>query len=126
MRTVDLARIAAEAEGLRLSLMARRAVLRAGLGLAAFMLFLSALGFAQTAAWCAMRAHLDRPATALIMAGADLLIALGFGLAAARTPAGQTEREALAVRQAAVAGLTRTLSVASLMAALLRHVTRGP
>ena len=120
MRTLRLARIAAEAEGLRLRYSARRASVRAVLGLTALSFLFSALIFCQIAAWYWLRAYWDRPATALILAGAELLLAMILALLAARSSPGRVEVDALAVRNRALESATSGLALSALAAQLVR------
>ena len=78
LRPLRLARIAAEAEGLRLRYVAQRTVTRGIVGLIALIFLLGALGFFHAAFWFWLRRHFESPATSLIVAGGDLLIALDF------------------------------------------------
>ena len=59
MRALRLARIAAEAEGLRLRYSAQRTVMRAILGLVALAFLFGALVFGQIAAWYWLRMSWD-------------------------------------------------------------------
>jgi hypothetical protein len=120
MRTLRLARIAAEAEGLRLRYSARRASVRVVLGLVALSCLLSALIFCQIAAWYWLRASWDRPTVALILAGAELVLAVILALVAARSSPGRVELEALAVRNRALESATSGLALSALAAQLLR------
>ena len=95
MRALRLARIAAEAEGLRLRHSAQRTVVRAILGLIALGLLFGALVFCQIAAWYWLRVSWDRPAAALILAGAELVLAAILALLAARSSPGRIEIEAI-------------------------------
>jgi hypothetical protein len=120
MRTLRLARVAAEAEGLRLRYSARRAAIRAVLALVAMGFFFCALVFLQIAAWYWLRMSWDRPAAALILAGAEVLVAALLGLLAARSSPGRLEIEAVAVRNRAVEGATSGLAFSALATPLLR------
>ena len=120
MRTLRLARIAAEAEGLRLRHSARRASVRAVLGLFALSFLFSALVFCQIAAWYWLRASWDRPAAALILAGTELVLAVILALLAARSSPGRIEVEALGVRNRALESATSGLAVSAMAAQLLR------
>jgi len=102
MRTLRLARIALEAEGLRLRQRARRGVARLALLAMACGFLLAAAGFAHAAAWLWLRLHWDPPQAAGLMVGGDVVLAMFFALLAARSSAGAIEREALAVRRRAV------------------------
>jgi hypothetical protein len=118
MRALRLARIAAEAEGLRLRHSAQRTVVRAILGLIALALLFGALIFGQIAAWYWLRVSWDRPETALILGGAELVLAVIFGLAARSSP-GRIEVEALAVRRRALESATSSVAFSALAARLV-------
>ena len=120
MRTLRLARIAAEAEGVRLRYSARRTAVRAVLGLVALAFLFGALVFCQIAAWYWLRASWDRPAAALILAGAELVLAAILALLAARSSPGRVELEALAVRRQALEGAGSSLAFSTLATQLLR------
>lgn len=120
MRTLRLARIAATAEGLRLRYAARRAAFRAIFLLVALVFLTSAVILLHVAAWSWLRPHLEAAATAAILAGADLVLALLFALLATSSSPGRLEREALAVRQRALDTATRPTGLASLTVQLLR------
>ena len=120
MRSLRLARIAAEAEGVRLRYSARRTAVRAVLGLVALGFLFGALVFCQIAAWYWLRASWDRPAAALILAGAELVLAAILALLAARSSPGRVELEALAVRRQALEGAGSSLAFSTLATQLLR------
>lgn len=120
MRSLRLARIAAEAEGVRLRYSARRTAVRAVLGLVALGFLFGALVFCQIAAWYWLRASWDRPAAALILAGGELVLAAILALLAARSSPGRVELEALAVRRQALEGATSSLAFSTLVTQLLR------
>jgi hypothetical protein len=120
MRALRLARIAAEAEGLRLRHRAQRALIAAILASIASVFMLGALMFCHVAAWFYLRAHWEPPETALILAGADVLLALVLVLLAARSTTSRVELEALAVRQRALESIGSTLAISALATQLLR------
>lgn len=120
MRALRLARIAAEAEGLRLRHRAQRALIAAILASIASVFMLGALVFCHVAAWFYLRAHWEPPETALILAGADVLLALVLVLLAARSTTSRVELEALAVRQRALESIGSTLAISALATQLLR------
>ena len=124
MRALRLARIAAEAEGLRLRHSAQRTVVRAILGLIALGLLFGALVFCQIAAWYWLRVSWDRPAAALILAGAELVLAAILALLAARSSPGRIEIEALAVRRRALESATSSLAFSALLTQLLPLAVR--
>ncbi len=122
MRPVRLVRIAADAEVLRWRAFAGRTVTRLVCALIALIFVIGALTFAHVAAWYALRidAGLQFYWVALILGGADLIIAFVLLLMANRSTPSRVEREALEVRQRAIAGLTTTLSLAQLALPALR------
>ena len=124
MRSLRLARVAAEAEGLRLRYAAQRTVTRAVLGLVAFTLFVGALAFLHIAAWYWLRQSFDRPAAALMIAGAELLVAAILGLIAAKSSPGRIEAEALAIRKRALENTTSSLALSALVTQMLPLVVR--
>jgi len=122
MRTLRLARIAAEAEGMRLRLQARRTALRMATGLIGLIFLGWALAFAHVAVWYWLREGTDwaEPGTALAVAGGDLVIAACLVLLAARSVPGRAERDALQVRQRALDGASSDFALAKLLVAALR------
>ncbi|MFL5283976.1 MAG: phage holin family protein [Rhodopila sp.] len=122
MRPVSLARIALEAEGVRLRAMATRIVTHAVYAVIALVFLLGALVFAHIAAWYEIRTGLELTpiATAGILGGIDLLIAIILGLLARRATPSRVEREALQVRQEAVANLRSAINVTQVALPLLR------
>jgi hypothetical protein len=120
MRTLRLARIAAEAEGLRLRQQAKRTVIRGVLGVVALVFLAGALAFAHIAAWFWLRLDWEARHASLILAGADLVLAALLGLLAARSSPGRVEREALAVRRRAIDSATSPLALSVLAMPALR------
>jgi|SRR5579863_5031147 len=120
MRTLRLARIAVEAEGLRLRHRTRRAVVRGMLMVLALGFLVGAAVFCHVAAWFCLRFYWQQPGSALILAGADLVLAAFLALLAARSSPGRVEVEALAVRQRAVDSITGTLALSALAGQILR------
>jgi hypothetical protein len=120
MRSFRLARIAAEAEALRLRHRTRRAVVRGMLMLVALSFLLGAAIFCHIAAWFWLRLYWQQPGSALILAGADVVLAAFLALLAARSSPGRVEVEALAVRERAVDSITSTLALSALVAQVLR------
>ncbi|MFL5256133.1 MAG: hypothetical protein ACJ8AI_25210 [Rhodopila sp.] len=122
LRPVRLTRIAADAEILRWRAFAARTITRIVCALIALIFVIGVLTIAHVAAWLALRvnAGLQYYWVALILGGVDLIIALVLLLIASRSTPSKVEREALEVRQRAVAGLTTTLSLAQLALPMLR------
>jgi hypothetical protein len=119
MRPLRLARIAAEAEGVRLRQLARRTVFRAVCGIVALVFLAGALAFCHFAIWFWLRQSFAPPAAALIIAGGDLLLAIVLGVLAARSSPGRVEVEALAVRRRAVESITGSIALTTLGTQLL-------
>ena len=122
MRTLRLARIAAEAEGLRLRHHAQRTVVRAVLGITALGFLTAAVVFAHIAIWCWLQTFWERQNVALTLAAGDLVLALLLGLLAARSSPGRVEREATAVRRRALEAASATVAATTLAAQSLRVI----
>jgi|SRR5689334_9340160 hypothetical protein len=122
MHPLRLARIAAEAEGLRLRQLARRTAVQAVFGVIALAFLIGAVAFVHVAAWCWLRLSWEGQYAALMLAGADLLIAVLLGLLATRSSPSRIELEALAVRQRALEGATTTLAWSTMALQVLRVV----
>ncbi len=124
MRTLRLARIAAEAEGLRLRRLAQRTAVRLAIGLIGLMFLGWALAFAHIAAWYWLREGAGWAASGAAMAvtGADLAIVAVLALLVARSSPGRVEQEALQVRQRAVENITTGSVLATLLVPALRLV----
>jgi hypothetical protein len=120
MRTLRLARIAAEAEGLRLRHRAKRTAFRVALGVVAAAFLLGAVAFAHIAVWYWLRSSWQPQFVALTLAGADLLVAVLLGLLASRSAPDRTELEALAVRQRALEGAAGSIAWSALALEVLR------
>jgi len=119
MRTLRLARIAAEAEGLRLRRQMQRTVIRAACGMVAMGFLAGAIAFAHVAAWLWLRLYWESLHAALILTGADFVLAVVLALLAARSSPGRVELEALAVRRQAIERAAGTLAFAALARQLL-------
>ena len=120
MRTLRLARIAIEAEGLRLRQRAQRTAVRVAFGLVALTFLIGAVAFVHIAAWYWLRGALPRESTAAIMAGADFVLAMVLGFLATRSAPGRVELEALEVRQRAMESAMGSIAISSLMVQALR------
>jgi hypothetical protein len=126
MRTLGLARIAAQAEGLVLRRHARRIVVQAVMGAVAVVFVVCAL--AHFAGWLALVMVVAPVYAALIVFGVDVVIAVIFGLLAMRSSPDRIEREAILVRDQAKQQLAITAATASTFAPVarllgLRHVS---
>ena len=122
MRPIRLARVALEAEAVRLRHLVRRKIAQTVLGIIALALLLGALVFAHIAAWYWLLESLTRPQTALIFAGADLLLAVILTVIVARSSPGRVELEALALRRRALDDAEDSLSLMALLVRLIEHL----
>jgi hypothetical protein len=123
MRTLRLARIAAEAEGLRLRRSAQRTAIRAVCGIIALGFFAWAVLFAHVAAWFWLRLSWEARHAALIVACADLVLAAVLAVLASRSSPGRVEREALAVRRRAIESVGGALAFSAMATQVLRLFT---
>jgi hypothetical protein len=123
MRTLRLARVAAEAEGLRLRQQVRRTVVRTAFGIVAMGFLSCAVVFAHISAWFWLRLYWERLHAALILTAADLVVAVVLAWIAARSSPGRVELDALAVRRQALDRATSTLAFSALASQLLRLTT---
>ena len=124
MRSVNLLKIAAEAEVLRYRSMAARQGRRAAFGAIALLFVLAVLALGEVAAWLALYPRFAAIEATLILLGINLVIAIVFGLLAARSSPSLAEREALRVRQQSLDAARGALSLAALIPVgntLLRH-----
>lgn len=115
MRAVNLAKVAAEAEVLRIQRMLKRQGIRAAFGLAAMIFAVGVLVLAHIAGWQVLRVHLQPIYATLILLGVDVLVTAIFGLLAARSSPGRDERDALAIRQRALQEARSSLALGALI-----------
>jgi hypothetical protein len=122
MRPFRLARIAAEAEGVRMRGMATRIATRIIFAVIALFFVLGAVVFAHIAAWYAIRTSLNLSylTTAGILGGADLLLAIFLGFLASHSSPSKVEVEALDVRRKAIEGMGSAFSLTQILIPLLR------
>jgi hypothetical protein len=128
MRTLRLAQVAAEAEGLRLRRRVRRLVIRAVLFCIAGFFLAVGIGFVHLAIWQWLIPLFGALHTALILAGGDAVIALVFAAFAARSTPDRIEVEARLVREQAIQSMRRSfdfwamlMPVAQLVATISRR-----
>jgi hypothetical protein len=124
MRSINLLKIAAEAEVLRYRCMIARQGRRAAFGAVALVFVLAVLVLGELAAWLPLCLRFAAIPTTLILLGINLIIAVTFGLLAVRSSPSRAEREALQVRQQSLDAARGALSLAALVPVgntLLRH-----
>jgi hypothetical protein len=115
MRAGNLTKIATEAEILRIKHMLKRQGIRVAFGLVAFVFLVAVLVTANIAIWQVARMYLSPINATLVLLGGNLLLAIIFGLLAARSAPSQTEREALAIRQRALGEARSALALTALI-----------
>lgn len=102
MRSVNLLKLALDAEILRLRVMLARQSRRAAFGAVALIFALAVLTLAEVAGWQALRLWVTAIIATLILLGINLVIAAIFGLLAVRSSPSHAEQEARRVRQHAL------------------------
>ncbi len=125
MRSLRLARVAAEAERLRIKRIVRRLVIRAAFGAVAGVFALAALAWLHILVWFALAHSLHPILRSVVLVVIDVVITLILGLLAMRSPPDPIEAEALALRRQSVAQLRRSLSMAALVGAMARAAGRN-
>jgi hypothetical protein len=122
MRLISLARIAAEAEGVRLRAMARRQAMRGVWGAVAAFFGLLVVLLLHVAAVVFLALAVGFGFAALIMAGVDALFLAVFAMMALRSSPGRDEREAQAISQQARAQLASSATTLAVVAPFGRIV----
>ena len=122
MRSVNLARVAAQSEALRLRLYARRQVYRAVWGAVAAVFILACLTALHVAGAMALERVVEPLYAVLIVAAIDLVIGLILLLVALRNEPGRIELEALQVRRTAQQQVIEAAALTTLIGPLLRVV----
>ena len=102
MRSINLLKLALDAEVLRLRAMMARQGRRAAFGSIALVFALAVLALAEIAGWQGLRLRVEAIPTTLILLGINLVVAAVFGLLASRSSPGHAEQEARRVRQQAL------------------------
>jgi hypothetical protein len=102
VRSLNLLKLALDAEILRLRAMLARQGRRAAFGGVAIVFALAVLALAEVAGWQGLHLRVEAIAATFILLGINLVIAAIFGLFAARASPAHAELEALRVRQEAL------------------------
>jgi hypothetical protein len=122
MRSVSLARVAAQAEILRLREFANRTVTRIVLAVVAVFFLVAALVAVHVAAGMALTPRFGPLWATLIVGAVDLVIALILAAIASSSKPSRIEREAMEVRRTAQAQLTEAVAVTTLIGPLARLI----
>ncbi len=115
MRAVNLAKVGAEAEILRLRHLLKRQGKRAAFGLVAVLFALGVLVLAHVAGWQVLQLYVPPIYATLILLGVDVVFAAIFGILAARSSPSAAERDALAIRQRALHEARNSLALGALL-----------
>jgi len=119
-RSLRLAKVAAQAEGLRLRRLARRTAYRGVYGAIAAVFALALLVLAHVALYMWMTSYVSPLAAVGIVALVDLVLAAIFGILASRSSPDSVELEATRVRDTARAQLTDALTLTALVGPAMR------
>lgn len=111
MRAVELAKVAASAEALRLRRIARRQGLRAAFGAVAGVFSVAVLVVLHVVAWHLLAGHVSPVVASLILLAVDAVVMAIFGVLAMRDVPDAIEQEALAIRQQAVMDMKASLTM---------------
>jgi amino acid transporter len=115
MRTLRLARVAAEAEALLLRRRLRRIAIRATLGGIAACFVAGTVTMLHVYAWTRLVPHWGPEMTALLLAGGDAVVAIVIALFALWTPSDSIAVSAVAVRDQAMTEMRNAFTVTSLL-----------
>lgn len=125
MRVVNVLRIAAEAEVLRLQTMLKRQGLRVAWGMLAVIFALGVVALCNVAGWQLLRWYVEGIYATLILLGVNLVIAVIFAMLAIPSSPSQSERDALKIRQDALLAARNSVAVTTLIpAAVIRYRRR--
>lgn len=121
MNTFRLARIAAEAEGVRLRYVLRRHIVQIAYGLVAAVFVLAALAVAHFLGYLALRNSFQPISAAAIVLGVDVLLAVILGVVASmKGSPGSVERDALQVRKQATVQMAQSAAMMAVARPLAR------
>jgi hypothetical protein len=120
VRSINLLKLAFEAELLRLRAMMARQGRRAAFAVIALIFALVVLALAEATGWLALRLCVESIPATLILLGVNLVFATIFGVLAARSSPGHTEQEALRVRRQALDAARGTLAFTAAVPAVTR------
>jgi hypothetical protein len=122
VRTFRLAQATIEAERVRLRLRVRRVGLRLALGIIGAIWLVAGLTCLHVAAWLWLAPQWGGLASALALAGFDLVLAIIMLLLASRGRETAAEREAKAIRDNAWRETLRALTLAGMLQPLMQIV----
>jgi hypothetical protein len=124
MRAVELAKVAAAAEALRLRRIARRQGMRVAFGAGAAVFAVAVLVGLHVVGWNALQPRLTPLQASLVVLAVDLVITLVLGFMAIRNAPDAIELEAKAIREQALIEMRQSLTVMSMAAGVARMAMR--
>jgi hypothetical protein len=124
-RSINLLKVAFDAELLRLRAMMARQGRRAAFGFIALIFALVVLALAEATGWLALRHQVESVPATLILLGINLIIAAVFGVLAAWPSPGHAEQQALRVRRQALDAAGGALAFTAAVPAVTRLLTNG-
>jgi hypothetical protein len=116
MRAVELAKVAAAAEALRLRRIARRQGMRVLFGAGAGVFASAVLILLHVAGWTALQPRLTSLQATLVLLAVDLAITVILGFLAMRNTPDAIELDAKAIREQALLEMKQSLTVMSMAA----------
>ncbi len=126
MRTLDLAKVAASAEALRLRRIARRQGMRAAYGAGAAVFGIAVFVLLHVVAYHAMVPRLSPLVASLILFAFDLVVAAVLGYLAMSNKPDAIEDEAKMIRQQAVVEMRRSVTTMALAGEVAGMMVRRP
>lgn len=126
MRTVELAKVAASAEALRLRRIAYRQGMRAAYGAGAAVFAIGVLVLLHVVAYNAMVLRQSPLVASLILLAADVILAAVLGYLALSNKPDAVEEEAKMIRQQAVVELQKSMTVIALAGEATSLLLRRP
>lgn len=126
MRTVDLAKVAASAEALRLRRIARRQGMRAAYGGGAAVFGVGVLVLLHVVAYHAMVPSLTPLTASLVLLAFDLVVAAVLGYLAMSNKPDAVEDEAKMIREQAVVEMRRSVTAMALAGEVAGMMVRRP
>jgi cobalamin biosynthesis protein CobD/CbiB len=124
MRSVELARAAAQAEALYLRRVARRQAMRGAFGAVAAVFGIAIVVMLHVLLYVILAGFMQPAVAALIVLAVDLVMAIVFAVLARRNAPDRIEEEARLLRDEALAGLRSSLTMTSLAASAAGLVLR--
>ena len=126
MRTVDLAKVAASAEALRLRRIAHRQGMRAAYGGAAAVFAIGVFVLLHVVAYHAMVPNVTPLIASLILLGFDFIVAAVLGYLAMSNKPDAVEDEAKMIREQAVVEMRRSVTAMALAGEVAGMMIRRP